>query len=302
MTHPKDELVIALDKLCFSFGSNLFAVANADLKVERGEVVGFLGRNGAGKTTLLRCIGGILSPTSGQVRVFGQDPLAEGFEVKQRLGYVDDERSDIKDLNIQTWMELHEQLFPTWDPDYASGLLERFELVPKRKFKHLSKGQARLAALIVALAHRPELLILDEPSGGLDPVARRVFLELLLPAIDEDQTTVLFSSHQLQDVERIASRIVLMNYGQIVIDEPIDRVTEQLTLVALASATAEERRQLQGYSGTLSERRLDNGTSRFLIHGSEGELKIKLDLPFVRTSYLPVNLEDLFLETMGSDQ
>ncbi len=295
--------VVDLSQLSFTFGSNYFAVAQVDLQVRPGEVVGFLGRNGAGKTTLLRCIAGILAPTAGQARVFGLDPLAAGVEVKRRTGYVNEERNEIKGMTVKGWMAIHRRLYPTWDDDYARELLERFDVLEARQFKHLSKGQSRIASLCCALAHRPELLILDEPSGGLDPLARRTFLELLLPVLGESETTVLFSSHHLQDIERIASRIVLMDRGQVVLDDAMDAATEGVTLVAIEGATHQDLQLAQRYGEVFSERSSQEG-AHLLLRGAPDQVSDELGpkLPPTRTSFQAVSLEDLCLEVMGGQQ
>ncbi|MBU2502448.1 ABC transporter ATP-binding protein, partial [bacterium] len=140
-----------------------------DLKVAKGEVLGLLGRNGAGKTTLIRLIMGMLTPRSGRVAVFGRDPRLDPVEVKRRIGYVAEDQVLPGRFRINEVVDLHRRLFPHWDDRRASELAARFELPGDRLIKDLSKGQARQVALLCAVCHRPELLILDEPAGGLDP-------------------------------------------------------------------------------------------------------------------------------------
>jgi len=183
------------------------------LGVEAGQVVGLLGRNGAGKTTLLRLAMGMLAPQSGQVRVFDLDPRRQAVEVKQRIGYVSEEQILPPFLRVGQVIDLHRGLFPTWDPALAGRLIERFDISARAKIKTLSKGQARQVALLCAVAHRPELLLLDEPAGGLDPAARREFLETSIQLLNEEGTTILFSSHHMTDVERLADRIVMIDDG-----------------------------------------------------------------------------------------
>ena len=183
------------------------------LGVEAGQVVGLLGRNGAGKTTLLRLAMGMLAPQQGQVRVFGLDPRRQAVEVKRRVGYVSEEQILPPFLRVGQVIDLHRGLFPTWDPALAGRLIERFDISARAKIKTLSKGQARQVALLCAVAHRPELLLLDEPAGGLDPAARREFLETSIQLLNEEGTTILFSSHHMTDVERLADRIVMIDDG-----------------------------------------------------------------------------------------
>jgi ABC-2 type transport system ATP-binding protein len=175
--------------------------------LEAGEVVGLLGKNGAGKTTLIRVAIGMIEAQKGSVRVLGLDPRQDALEVKRRVGYVSEDQVLPEFLSVGEVIRLHRGLFPTWDEGLERRLRERFALSAKSKIKSLSKGQARQVALLCAVAHRPELLLLDEPAGGLDPSARREFLETSIQLLNEAGTTILFSSHHMTDVERMAGRI-----------------------------------------------------------------------------------------------
>jgi len=169
-----------------------------------GEVVGLLGRNGAGKTTLIRIAMGMIRAQQGAVRVFGMDPWEQPVEVKRRVGYVSEDQVLPERFTVGEVLALHRELFRDWDAGMERELMERFALSPRARIKALSKGQARQVALLCAVAHRPELLILDEPGGGLDPSARRDFLETSIRLLSEAGTTILFSSHYMHDVERMA--------------------------------------------------------------------------------------------------
>jgi ABC-2 type transport system ATP-binding protein len=186
------------------------------LEVPKGGVFGLMGKNGAGKTTLIKHILGLYRPAEGTVRVLGRSPSAEPVEALKRLGYL----SEFLDLPL--WMRVDELLrysrafYATWDPDYAEALRRQLDLDPAARLKNLSKGQQAKAGLLVALAFRPDLLVLDEPSSGLDPVARRDILETILRAAGEEGRTVFFSSHLLDEVERIANRVAMIHEGRIV--------------------------------------------------------------------------------------
>ena len=162
--------------------------------VEPGQVVGLLGRNGAGKTTLMRIAMGMIEAQQGSVKLFGLDPRREPLEVKRRVGYVSEEQILPPFLSVGEVISLHRQLFPAWDDELAAQLSARFHLSPRAKVKTLSKGEARQVALLCAVSHQPELLLLDEPAGGLDPAARREFLETAIQLLNEAGTTILFSS------------------------------------------------------------------------------------------------------------
>ena len=159
------------------FKKNVPVLNGVTFAMQPGEVAGLLGRNGAGKTTLIRIAMGMLFPHGGGVRVFGESPTGEPVAIKRRIGYVAEDQVLPPGSSIAELIALHRYLFPRWDGGLERELLERFALSPESRIKHLSKGQARQAALLCAVCHRPELLLLDEPAGGLDPAARREFLE-----------------------------------------------------------------------------------------------------------------------------
>jgi len=185
------------------------------LQVPCGGVFGLVGRNGAGKTTLIKHILGLYRSPSGTVRVLGTSPAADPVRVLSRIGYL----SEFLDLPL--WMRVDELLrysrafYPGWDAGYAEDLRRQLDLDPGARLKTLSKGQQAKAGLLVALAFRPELLVLDEPSSGLDPVARRDILETILRSAGQEGRTVFFSSHLLDEVERIADRVAMIHQGSI---------------------------------------------------------------------------------------
>src|SRR5580700_3303539 len=202
-----------------------------------GEVVGLLGRNGAGKTTLIQIAMGMLFPHAGSVRVFGLSPIDEPVAVKKRIGYVAEEQVLPTGSSIAELIALHRYLFPDWDPALERELLGRFRLAVHSKIKHLSKGQARQVALLCAVCHRPELLILDEPAGGLDPAARREFLETSIQLLNREGTAIIFSSHHMTDVERIGGRVVLLDEGKVRLDRALDRLREETCMAVVPRAS-----------------------------------------------------------------
>ena len=181
-------------------------LANVSYRAGKGLVYGLVGVNGAGKTTLIKHLLGLLRARSGSVRIFGKDPARHPVEVLQEVGYLSEER-DLPDwmtmAQLLTFTEAH---YPTWDGTYAQELIDTFGLDPNNRIKDLSKGMRAQAGLIAAVAHRPQLLILDEPSSGLDAVVREDILNAVLRAVSEDGRTVIFSSHLLDEVERARIR------------------------------------------------------------------------------------------------
>jgi ABC-2 type transport system ATP-binding protein len=219
------DAVITVSDLTRRFGAKN-ALASVSLSVPRGAVYGLVGANGAGKTTLIKHILGLLRAQSGSVRVFGLDPVADPVGVLSRLGYLSEER------DLPGWMRVDELVryarafYPSWDDAYAEALRRTFELDAGATIKNLSKGQTARAGLLVALAHRPELLVLDEPSTGLDPVVRRDILDAIIRTVADEGRTVLFSSHLLDEVERVADHVTMISHGKIVMSGTLAEIRE----------------------------------------------------------------------------
>jgi len=205
---------------------NKLALNNVSLQVPRGRVFGLVGENGAGKTTLIKHVLGLLKAESGSVRVFGFDPVAAPVAVLSRIGFLSENR------DLPPWMRVDELLrytrafYHQWDPAFAEELRNQFGLDPSAKIKNLSRGENAKAGLLIALAFRPELLLLDEPSSGLDPLVRRDILEAIIRTVADEGRTVFFSTHLLDEVERVADDVAMMFNGQVVLKGPLDEVKE----------------------------------------------------------------------------
>ena len=219
------DAVIEVSGLSRRFGATT-ALASVDLSLSRGAVYGLVGANGAGKTTLIKHLLGLLRAESGTVRVFGLDPVADPVGVLSRIGYLSE------DHDLPGWMRVGELIrysrafYPAWDDAYADELRRAFGLDPGAKIKELSRGQKARAGLLTALAHRPELLVLDEPSSGLDPIVRRDILGAVLRTIAGEGRTVLFSSHLLDEVEEVAEHVTMIDHGAIALSAPLSRIKE----------------------------------------------------------------------------
>ena len=204
--------IVDVNDLSRSFGSKS-ALDGVSFRATAGQVYGLVGANGAGKTTLLKHLLGLLRATTGSVRVFGLDPVRDPVGVLSRVGYLSEERELPEWMRVDELMRYTQAFHPTWDASYARELLETFALDPSKKVKELSKGMRAQAGLIAAVAHRPELLILDEPSSGLDAVVRRDILDAIVRTVADDGRTVIFSSHLLDEVERMSDHVTLMHHG-----------------------------------------------------------------------------------------
>jgi ABC-2 type transport system ATP-binding protein len=203
-----------------------------DLEIPHGSIVGLLGTNGAGKSTLIKCLLGLLKISSGTATVCGEDPWDLSAETKNQLGYVP------QDIKLYPWMRTSQVIdytgafYKDWDAEYCQMLMELWGLDGSSWIKTLSGGQLQRLAIILALGHKPSLLILDEPAASLDPVGRRSFLKSLLERDAEGEQTVLFSTHITSDLERVASHVALLENGRIgffgELEELKDRVASNL--------------------------------------------------------------------------
>jgi ABC-2 type transport system ATP-binding protein len=215
--------VIEVAQLSRRFGRTI-ALDDVSLRVPRGVVFGLVGENGAGKTTLIKHILGLLKAQTGRVRVFGSDPVRDPVGVLGRIGYLSEDR-DLPDwLRLSELMRYLKPFYSTWDDAFAEELRKRFDLDAGAKIKTLSQGQRARVGLLAALAYRPELLVLDEPSTGLDPIVRREILSAIIRTIAVEGRTVLFSSHLLEEVERVSDHVALIDRGRIVLSEPLDAI------------------------------------------------------------------------------
>jgi ABC-2 type transport system ATP-binding protein len=234
------EAVIQITDLTRRFGSTV-ALDHVNLTVPRGIVFGLVGANGAGKTTLIKHVLGLLRAATGSVRVFDRDPVADPEGVLVHIGYLSEENDLPGWMRVDELMRYTQAFYPNWDQAYAEELRRSFELDPAAKIKHLSKGQRARAGLLIALAYRPKLLVLDEPSSGLDPIVRRDIMGAIIRAIAEAGRTVLFSSHLLHEVERVADRVAMIHKGRIVFDAGLDEIKETHRCLTLRFAEAQSR-------------------------------------------------------------
>jgi ABC-2 type transport system ATP-binding protein len=217
MQHP----VVEINDLSRAFGQK-DALHQVSFRADVGQVYGLVGANGAGKTTLIKHLLGLLRAQTGSVRVFGLDPVRDPVGVLGRVGYLSEERELPEWMRISELMSYTQAYHPTWDSSYARELLETFGLDPAKRIKELSKGMRAQAGLVAAVAHRPELLILDEPSSGLDAIVRRDILDAIVRTVADDGRTVIFSSHLLEEVERMSDNVTMLQQGRVVLSGPLD--------------------------------------------------------------------------------
>src|SRR5688572_11096189 len=224
--------IVEIQRVTRRFGAKT-ALDDVSLVIPRGGVFGLIGGNGAGKTTLIKHVLGLLRAQTGFVHVFGLDPVNSPVGTLGRIGYLSEDRDLPNWMRVGELMRYTQAFFPNWDERYAEELRQAFDLDAQASVKTLSRGQRARAGLLVALAHRPELLVLDEPSSGLDPVVRRDILGAIIRTIAEEGRTVLFSSHLLDEVERVADRVAIIHEGRILLTESVDELKETHRRVTL---------------------------------------------------------------------
>jgi len=258
--------VIETENLTKFYGSHL-GIVDLDLRVEQGEVFGFLGPNGAGKTTTIRLLLDLLRPTSGRACVFGIETTSDPVAIHRRIGYLPGEFALFDRLTGGQTIEYFANLRGGVDPLYQADLIARFDLDPSRRFKEYSKGNKQKVGLVIALQHRPDLLILDEPTSGLDPLVQQTFFGLLRETVTEGRTAFL-SSHILGEVEKTCDRVAIIRDGRIV---KVDRVAalrdlayHEVELRFAAPVAASEFSSLRGVSDVVA---IDGGL-RMRVTGS----------------------------------
>lgn len=193
-----------------------FSLDDLQLNVPRGEIMGLIGPNGAGKSTTIRILMGLVHQDAGDVHVLGHRMPAEQIAAKWEIGFASEDMRLYESMTVAWHMGFIQSIYPTWDPTYAQLLLKRFGLQPEQKVKGLSHGQRVKTSLLLVFARKPKLLVLDEPTTGLDPVARHEILRELTDVMRDEGRTVLFSSHHTQDVEQISDRITFIDRGHII--------------------------------------------------------------------------------------
>lgn len=208
--------VVQIQNLRRHFGKKC-ALNGVDLEIPSGCVFGLVGENGAGKTTMLKHILGLYRPQEGSVDVFGYSPADNPVEVLSEIGYLSEDRSQPAWMTIEQIIGYTSAFYPKWDHAFASELREMFELSPSQKISSLSRGQRARIGLLLALAYRPKLLVLDEPSSGLDAVVRQDILSAIIRTVADDGRTVLFSSHLLDEVQRVSDRFAMIDDGRVIL-------------------------------------------------------------------------------------
>lgn len=282
------------------FGAR-WAVQNLNLKIPQGCVYGFLGLNGAGKSTTIRMLMGLLTPTVGVVNMVGYDPVVDDIEIKRRVGYVPDLPTFYDWMTPCELCALCQHYRREWDAGRAANLLKVFKVPADQKVRTLSKGQRAKISLILALAFNPDVLVLDEPTGGLDPLARRQFIEGVLAEFMEGDRTIFISSHLINEIGGLVDHYGILHEGQVIRTGRVEDLLQSMKRVRLGfEETAPRSCACDG----LVNFRANGREALVTIDGFDAERTVR-DLSVLRPAQITVEdltLEEAFVEIVGREE
>ena len=293
------DLAVETENLGRTFGK-FEAVRGVSLRVPRGTVFGLLGVNGAGKSTVIKMIVGHLRPTSGRIQVLGRTLEEDLVEIRRRVAYVSENRYLYEWMTVAESIQFTRAFHDTWDDGKASDLLKRFSLPPEKKVRQLSRGNRARLCLLLALSYNPELIILDEPTSGLDPIVRRDFIENIVSEISDEGKTVLFSSHIVEEVERVADYVGIINDGELLLVNSVEEIKSSYKRVRYA--TNGTRPEVAGVPGLLG---VENGRHEQVLtvrcFGDE-TMRALAERGIANPEVLPISLEDIFVDTVRAER
>jgi ABC-2 type transport system ATP-binding protein len=263
-------------------------------EVSPGDVIGVLGKNGAGKTTLLELMLGFTPASGGDVRLFGHHSQALPGNVKSRVGFVPQQDELLDPLNVGDQLRVIASFYPRWDSALVERLCAEWGLDLKARIKSLSVGERQKLSILLAFGHKPDLLVLDEPVASLDPLARRQFLEQLVEVSTDSQRAIIFSSHIVSDIERLANRIWILKDGRLDWQGDLDSLKE--SIVRVHARGAAETLAAVKVPGTLSSRQ-DGNFLTLVVRDWSPEAQVRLEsLAGVEVQVQALALEEIFLE------
>lgn len=266
-------------------------LSDINLEVSEGSITGLVGPNGAGKTTLLQAIMGITKPDEGSITFMGQD-IQSAWEVKNRIGYVPDQSVFYPGFTVADMVRFYGYAYATWDEERYAELSKVLVLPLNQKIKSLSKGMKAQLAILLALSFRPKMLILDEPTAGLDPINRRLLYNLMLDEVAENGTNVLISSHGLAELERICDHIVFIDKGRILLDSDLDSLKQQIRKVQVVFQ-GEFPSELKGHPDLIGLEQF--GRVYRLIFQSDDILRVIQQYQPVLLEDIDISLEEIFI-------
>jgi len=296
-----NEFAIITHTLSKSYGNNP-AVQGLNLSVKRHEITAFLGRNGAGKSTTLKMLLGMIRPTSGTAVVLGKDitDSADSREVRRRVAYVAEDKPLYGYMTVGQMIRFAKSFYSDWRADLEKKLLLDYELPIERKVKTLSKGMRTKLALLLAFSRRPDLVILDEPSEGLDPVGIEHLLSSLVTQAAEG-VSIFFSSHQIAEVERVADSVCILEKGHLLVEQSLDELRQSYRRIDLVFDSAPPEHEFR-FEGVHRIEARGRHLSVFAESNTEAVIERARCLNALSVEVSPIPLRDIFLETVKEDQ
>lgn len=289
-------MAIAIEGLVKSYGK-VEALRGLTLDVPRGSVCGFLGRNGAGKTSTLKILFGMMRPDAGRAAVLGHrvDLEAESIRIRQRAGFVSENKELYPYMTVSQAIRFTRGFYPRWRKDIEEKLIRMFELPLGRKVHRLSKGTRTKLMLLLVLCRGVELLVLDEPTEGLDPAATEELLQFLMGLAAEQEITVFFSSHQLSEVEQIADRVCIIEGGRTVVNDSLDELRSSYRKIHMVFDALPQ--EPFSFDGVKREDRNGRTVSLLVNRNAEAVIERVRDFAPRSMDVQPVTLKEIFLET-----
>ncbi|MFI4910542.1 MAG: ABC transporter ATP-binding protein [Sedimentisphaeraceae bacterium JB056] len=285
--------IVQIDGLTKKFGKTT-AIDDLNMTVGRGRIVGLLGANGAGKSTLLRHIIGFYLPTAGKCSAFGVDCGKLTPKELSRIGYVHQNGELVEWMKVKQLIKYVKAYYDNWNEDIEKRFVEEFELDLNKRVAALSPGQKQRLAILLAICFEPELLILDEPAAGLDPIARMQFLELLLEIIQDTTRTIVISSHILSDVEKVIDHAVIMKKGKVLRDCGFDELLEEYCRLQISGAGEQDLPQAAIKDKALEYESSGNMISAVMKAADVEKICNSPETQNLQTKTIPLSLEHIF--------
>ncbi|WP_026573608.1 ABC transporter ATP-binding protein [Bacillus sp. UNC438CL73TsuS30] len=288
--------MIEMNKVSKTF-DRFKAIDQVNLSIQKGSIYGLIGSNGAGKTTLIKLLAGIYRQESGRITVEGQ-PVFENISLKQKVFYIPDQPYFLSHYTTKQMARFYKNIYPTWSEERFYKLAELFEVNLSKKIHTFSKGWQRQIAFILALSSNPEILILDEPMDGLDPVVRKKVKNLLINDVAEREMTILISSHNLREIEDICDHIGIIHKGKLIIQKELDDLKANVQKVQVAYKDGLPKQLLKNLDLLHQEKR--GSIYLFIIRGDEDQIakQVRQTNPVI-FDLLPLTLEEIFIYEMG---
>ena len=274
-----------------------FALSDLNIHVPKGTVYGLVGPNGAGKSTIIRHLTGVYRPDSGEILIDGQ-PVYENIAVKSRIAYIPDDVYYYPQANVRDMMRFYQGVYPNFDLETFENLRTIFKLDEKRPIRRFSKGMQKQAAFWLAISTRPDILILDEPVDGLDPVMRRQVWSIILEDVAEHGTTVLVSSHNLRELEDVCDHVGVMHKGKMMLEHSLSELQENIVKVQFVPQDEEEKPLPEALN--VIHKSTSGRIQTLIIRGQQEEVAkiIESEAPLFY-DMVPLSLEEIFIYELG---